>query len=150
VLDEKQTEGRLFRAIHLVNSARAEGVLPYRIAAFFTALECILTRDAGEIAHTVAERVAVLSQISPKERIALYTMIKKYYNIRSRFIHGGRVDLQPQVFVEAAQFLDSTLRQLFRTSDNGFVHNFLFEPMSTSEFNAVFLSKLFGEEQSGQ
>ena len=139
--------GTMGRFMHLVNTARQEVMLPYRIAAYFTALECLLTRDASDVAHTVAERASLLmcEGALPQESVQLYKRLKNCYNIRSRFVHGGFLGRRSEVFRESAEFLDTTLRQLLVSDEGGFRHQFLFERMTSAKFNDIFLLKLFGD-----
>jgi hypothetical protein len=143
-------ESTMWRFMHLVNAARQEPMLPYRIVAYSTALECLLTRDAGDVAHTVAERAALLvcAEASPDESLQLYKRLKNCYNIRSRFVHGGFLGRRSEVFREAAVLLDATLRRLLVSDEEGFRHAFLFEQMTASEFNDTFLRKLFGDKSA--
>jgi len=65
---------------------------PYADQAFvslMTAVEALLSTDVGEIAHTVAERAAVLLARKGNERLDVYRRTKRLYDVRSRLVHGS-------------------------------------------------------------
>ena len=53
-----------------------------------TALEAILLTRPDEIAHTLAERVAVLLDSQSQRGIPTYQVVKECYKTRSKIVHG--------------------------------------------------------------
>lgn len=137
-------KNQLVRAVHLVNAARTESELPYRIAALCTALECLLSRDQNDpVAHVVAERIAILLGDSRNERIDLFRDYKRAYEIRSRFVHGGMKDFGKERLYDTAEYLENILRRLFETSEGKFKHEILFDDCSSDEFRNAMLDCMF-------
>lgn len=56
--------------------------------ALCMALEAIGSTSHNEITHILAERCAVLTQASGKDRVLMYDEIKNLYALRSKIVHG--------------------------------------------------------------
>jgi hypothetical protein len=127
------------RAMSLINIARGQQFLPFRIAMYVASMECLLsTRGDTDATEQIATRIAVLlNTYTELAGLEIYDGVKKAYNIRSRFIHGSvmpkkEVSMLPSVSRQCDEFLrhlllitigepnvrdaldnDETLRQLF-------------------------------------
>jgi hypothetical protein len=133
---------RANRAVHLLNSARRERLLSYRIAGYMICLESLFTRDSTELAHKVSERCAVLFGNNKSERTQIYDILKRAYGIRSKCVHGQESRIADSSASEISTFCDELIRKSFSMSGEKPTHEFLFQA-SADEYEQVFLERLF-------
>ena len=120
----EKTTRRLDNAWFFIQAMRSQCYLPARIASACTVMEALLSTDAVEITHKIAERTACVLNTSPKARIATYKLIKAAYGVRSGHVHGS----VPKMSVEKQQAMsrdcDSILRALLGKAfgDKEFAH----------------------------
>lgn len=70
------------------------------------AVEAMLLRDQQEPIQThISERMAYLLGRTVEERLAIETLVKRCYDIRSRFVHGHQ---QPADLLTVAEFMHNT------------------------------------------
>ncbi len=110
---------RIVRAWMFLKKARADSLLPGKISAYIAVLECLFTSiDSGEVNHKVSERVAFYIGKTQLQKVETYTLIKKGYDIRSKYLHGQKLDKKKDNSRSdlslLSQRLDSTLRVIFR------------------------------------
>jgi hypothetical protein len=111
---------RLSRAFLLLTQARRSSYIPIKITFCVITLECLFsTDDSSEVNHKVSERVAFFTGESKDERIAIFSKLKKVYDIRSKFVHGqnikaGKKPMKTDDMGEYSLFLDDLLRRIFR------------------------------------
>jgi hypothetical protein len=83
---------RIDRALSFLFIARNNSFLPLKISLYISVLECLFTKDAGDIVHKISERTAFYIGETPDERIDLYRSVKKAYSVRSKFFHGQQLE----------------------------------------------------------
>lgn len=103
---------RLTRALYFLQAARAASYLPERVAYSCTCFESLVSTSASELAHQVAERVAILIGKDPDECVEIYRNLKRAYDTRSKLVHGGRLTRQEHWYVTDSVNCDSYLRRL--------------------------------------
>ena len=55
---------------------------------FTNALESLLSTQSLEITHILAERVAILTEMTQLNRLKMYDKVKDLYKVRSKIVHG--------------------------------------------------------------
>lgn len=102
------------RALLLLMSARRSDIAFAKISMYISTLECLLAVD-GENTHKVSERVAHFIGKDSEERQSLFRRMKKYYGIRSIFIHGSELKLSKHDGLKETSFeLDKIVRSTFK------------------------------------
>lgn len=79
---------RPLRAWGLLDEARATNDLGIRIVWYCTILECLFSTDTQDLAHKVAQRVALFLRDTLSERKAVFQIVKQAYSVRSATVHG--------------------------------------------------------------
>jgi hypothetical protein len=104
--------GRTMRAFYWIQAGRAARGLGERIASFCTAMESLFATSSSELAHQLAERMALFLSDEPEDRLRIYREVKRAYGIRSRVVHGD-VLRQSKVaeLLESSLACDALLRQ---------------------------------------
>lgn len=65
---------------------------PFSQQAFLgltNSLEALLSTQSTEITHTLAERVALLTEKKATKRLGVYKAVKDLYRVRSKIVHGN-------------------------------------------------------------
>ena len=83
---------RTGRAIEFVSAARCSENLAVKIANYCSALETLLSTDAAELSHKLAERAAMLLSTKGFDRWNVFTTIKRAYAVRSKTVHGATLN----------------------------------------------------------
>ena len=84
----------LLRVLLLYSRQQLTNNLSEKLVYQFAALESLLTRgNEGNIQQSVAERMALLTDTTAEERIALVEETKALYDLRSRFVHAGQEEV---------------------------------------------------------
>lgn len=78
-----------------------------------TALEALLGNET-EIAFRLSFRVACLLGTSDDHRRHLFKLMKRFYDLRSRIVHGGKLDRKQEIMLGRGGELQSLVRQLLR------------------------------------
>lgn len=81
---------KIKRALEFLFFARTNTKTTTKIAFYIAIYECLFSTDDAEISHKVSFRIAKFLSNEKIERLEIYNLVKKAYNIRSRFIHGER------------------------------------------------------------
>ena len=93
--------------------ATSKRFLPSKIAYYVFILESLFSaNDGAEILHKISERVAIYIGRSLQERQEIYTRIKVYYTIRSKYIHGQAVEGNTNDFIAYSVELDALVRRI--------------------------------------
>jgi hypothetical protein len=82
---------RLSRALYFIQAAREAPALSLKIAMYCSAFEALLSTEASELAHKLAERISWLTAASPEKRLNVFKRVKAAYAIRSKTVHGSVV-----------------------------------------------------------
>ncbi|MGD0383399.1 MAG: hypothetical protein ABSA77_07765 [Thermoguttaceae bacterium] len=86
-------------------------ITPFQDMAFLgfsTVLESLLSTSQNEIAHTLAERAALLLGKDEQTRLEIYRQVKKLYGIRSKLTHG---DIVPKKGIQNTESLYVTAKR---------------------------------------
>ncbi|MCI0530984.1 MAG: hypothetical protein L0Y74_03425 [candidate division Zixibacteria bacterium] len=95
-----------------LQQTRSESDLPLKILGYCICFETLLSTDAFEIAHKIAERRACLLGDTTEKRLRIYNTIKQAYDVRSRTVHGAVTKKQPQDLISISEACDDLLRKL--------------------------------------
>lgn len=108
---------RIFRAITFLDLARSQSFLPLKISMYVGIFECLFTTESTEVSHKVAENAAFYISNTNEERAENYALIKKAYDIRSKYLHGQRLDKQKhkssELLTPISKEIDKLLRLIF-------------------------------------
>jgi len=115
-------ETRLERAFNFLDVARKTRNIPEKIAFFVCIFETLFFgKDSGEIAHQVAERVALYASNTRIFRLGIYTLVKDAYRIRSTYFHGNSfANVKDDKLLSISERIDFLTRNVFNqiiTSD---------------------------------
>jgi len=113
-----------------------------------TALEALLGGET-EISFKLSFRVAGLLAANDKERAALLTLVKEFYDSRSHLVHGGQLNEKHQGRLARVDELRSIVRRLLRAfvafaiaPADGYNRAFFKERLDTTLVNATEREKL--------
>ena len=87
-----KSQNRIDRAIVFLSLARGNSYLPLKISFYIAILESLFTTDNNEVTHKVTERVVFYLEGSGTEKRSNFDLVKKAYGIRSKFVHGQKMD----------------------------------------------------------
>lgn len=141
--------GRVARAFYWIQAGRATPGLGQRIACFCTAMESLFATSSTELAHQLAERMAVFLSDGPAERARVYGQVKKAYRLRSRVVHGDVLrHARISELVETSVDCDGLLRQaIYKTIVDEAARKAL--DSGNESLDRYFVELLFGREQNG-
>jgi len=106
---------RTMRAFYWIQAGRSAPSLGQRIACFCMAMESLLATSSSELAHQLAERMAVFLSDRLDGRESVYRKVKQCYALRSRVVHGDVLKhSKVSELVEASLACDELLRQAIR------------------------------------
>ncbi len=104
------------RALNFLRTARGISHLPYRIASYVPILETLFgCGNSTEITYRISLRVAFYIGIDKNDRSDIIELIKRVYNIRSRYFHGDVLDKKDndiQTQKELSENMDNLLRKI--------------------------------------
>lgn len=106
---------RLGRFFYFLQHARGQSHIPSKISNYCTMLEVLLSTDASEITHKIAERAALFLGNNSEEKVDIFYTIKSGYKIRSSTVHGDLLSKKykkHQTQVDLSNKLDILLRKL--------------------------------------
>lgn len=83
---------RLQRAFMFLSMARSNSFLPLKISSYIEIFETLFTTDNSEVSHKVSERLAFYIGGNAVEKFENYKLMKTAYGIRSKFVHGQKLD----------------------------------------------------------
>lgn len=110
---------RMQQALGWLTRARRAQEPAERVLFFFTAIEALLSGASkdGPITETISRYAGVIWGEKPDTRLALYTSLKKHYDLRSRIVHNGDRSVA-QIEVNNVHFIAWTITQiLLRRAD---------------------------------
>ncbi len=90
--DSYNDKNRVQRAFDFLSLARLSHLLIMKIALFIPVLECLFSGEQGELTQKVSERVAFYLGKTRDQRYLYFETIKDGYNLRSRYIHGDKLE----------------------------------------------------------
>lgn len=137
---------RLSRALYFLQGARASNDLPGKIANYCTSFETLVSTNSTELAHQVAERVAVLIGNDPSDSLDIYRNLKRAYATRSKLVHGDNLTANNQRYMNESMLCDDYLRRLLTIVISDTEVNQGIEQKS-QDVDAFFLEKLFDAGQ---
>lgn len=105
---------RLYRALYFLQAARSTGHLPEKVSYYITCLEALVSTSSTELAHQVAERVAVLIGEDTSEAMDIYRNLKRAYDTRSKLVHGGQLTGSEGRYLADSTNCDNYLRRLLQ------------------------------------
>ena len=85
----KTNSTRISRTLSYVSRAQMSVDPAEKIAFYCTALETLFSTSQSELAHQIAERVAVISSQDAGARNDRYWFVKECYTTRSKYLHGS-------------------------------------------------------------
>lgn len=105
---------RIYRAYLFITLARSNSLLPLKISFYIGALEALFTTDKSEVSHKVTERVCLFLKGTKEEKLSNFQLIKKAYDIRSKFVHGQNLGkkVNRKKLQSISTETDTLLRQL--------------------------------------
>lgn len=107
----KANSSRFSRAFSHIGRAQSTAFLSEKITFYCSALEALFSTSQAELAHQIAERVALILASDAEERIKIYRFLKECYSFRSKYIHGSPLtDIAGSRIAEISTLLDSTVR----------------------------------------
>jgi hypothetical protein len=113
-LDIFRNAARLDRVFFFLQAARAQNMLPLKIAHYCTCLEALFTTESEEVSHKVAERVAHFLGSGLADKQEIYDQVKRAYGIRSRVVHGDVLARRTGPVEPEAIACDNLLRRTIR------------------------------------
>ena len=142
-IEVAKRQGRIGRAFQFVLAARATTFTFLKVTNYCSALESLFCSDSQEIAHKLAERVAVFLEKAPDKRMELYRQIKQAYNLRSKIIHGAKVKTEFADLTRLCSMLDDLVRRVLNRVVVEVELQNLFEMQEQDVFEKRFLEMLF-------
>lgn len=107
---------RLNRSISFLNQARSTSFLPSKISNYILLAECLFSADdSKEISHKIAQRIANYIGDSISDKKEIFKLIKKAYDVRSRYLHGQTLSTGSKtndVLRDISFQLDSVMRRV--------------------------------------
>jgi Apea-like HEPN len=104
---------RLSLVFYFVQAARGSSDLGRKIAQYVTCFEALFCTDSSEMTHKLAERVAFFLGENGAERTSIFKNIKAAYTVRSKVVHGDKIDKKR---ANQAPDLSRTCDELLRKS----------------------------------
>jgi hypothetical protein len=106
------SENKLERAMAFLNTARSTPHIPQKITHYMSILETLFSTEPQEAMQKVSERTAFYLGNDRHTRLALFNDIKKAYDIRSKFVHGGKIKTSYKAMSEYSVKVDKIIRQV--------------------------------------
>jgi len=114
---EPDDTGRTMRAFYWIQAGRSASGMGERVACFCTAMESLFASSSSELAHQLAERMAVFVSADPQERKSIYRQVKRAYNVRSKIVHGDAFKREKSDQIRTVSLeCDELLRRAFQKS----------------------------------
>jgi hypothetical protein len=138
---------RTMRAFYWIQAGRSASGIGERIACFCTAMESLLATTSSELAHQLAERMALFLSADAVERTEIYRQVKRLYKIRSKVVHGDVLrQAKRDEFVEASLECDELVRRAIqRAAHDRDAQAAL--ARGNEELDKYFLRLLFGSQR---
>lgn len=104
---------RLQRAYLLLTICRSTSFIPMKIAFYINVLECLLLNSESELSYRLQIYVANLIGKDKLEKKQIGSHIKSSYNVRSKFIHGAKINQSYEELKQLSNQLDELTRTVF-------------------------------------
>src|SRR3989339_521844 len=108
---------RIEKAFNFLIIARSNSFLPLKISFYVVIYETLFTTDNTEVSHKVSERISFYLGNNNAEKEEIFKLVKNAYAIRSKYIHGQRLDKKLQSVekqIDLSVEIDSLTRRLLR------------------------------------
>jgi len=80
-------------------------------------MESLFATSSAELAHQLAERMAIFLSRESDERERIYRQVKRAYAVRSKVVHGDVLkESKTSELIEVSLECDELLRQVIRTA----------------------------------
>ena len=141
------SSSRVSSALYFLQGARASNDLPGKIANYCTSFETLVSTNPTELAHQVAERVAVLIGKDSSDSLEIYRNLKRAYATRSKLVHGDNLSADNQRYMDESILCDDYLRRLLTlvVSDTDVNHGI---EQNSQNVDGFFLQRLFGAKHN--
>ena len=138
---------RISRVLYFLQAARATWFLPEKVAFYCTCFESLVSTSPTELAHQVAERVAILIGNDASESLVVYRSLKRAYRTRTKLVHGGKLTDGHQRYLTDSTKCDEYLRKLLHVliDDQSLRSALEQDPEDVDRF---FLEKIFSKSNS--
>lgn len=106
---------RIERAIFFLREARKTYHLIHKISLYVPILECLFSTEASEATQKVSERVSFYLAKVPNERKQIFKIVRDAYNIRSKYVHGSKLDSSQRSYgylLNIAKEVDDIVRSI--------------------------------------
>lgn len=108
-VDPYKEENRFERALAFLKTARAVPHVPQKIAHYMAILECLFSNNNTKIIDNVSKRTAAYL-----EDVTVRGIIKKAYDMRSRFVHGEKMKWTPERMCTKSKQADDIIRRVLK------------------------------------
>lgn len=108
----------LHRALNFIVLARSTSILPQKVSYYIIALESIFGNgETGDLTFKMSYRIPHFFDVPVEEKNEIHSVIKKAYNIRSKFLHGDKLDQKSkqhilEIQVEISTKIDDIIRRI--------------------------------------
>ncbi|MET3536423.1 HEPN domain-containing protein [Chryseobacterium limigenitum] len=115
---------RFARSNMFLNEARKQSTLPLKITNYISFFECLFSTTSVEISHQVSERISFfLNRYDQNiKKIEIYKIIKSCYAIRSKYIHGDKLENKHKELINLQSF-SNQIDKLARLTYNNILDN---------------------------
>lgn len=126
---------RMQQALGWLTRARRAQEPAERVLFFFTTIEALLSGSKdGPVTETISRYAGVIWSEKPDTRLALYTSLKKHYDLRSRIVHSGERAVA-QIEVNNVHYIAWTITQiLLRRADLTVKHSDFIDSLKKASF----------------
>jgi len=125
-VDPYKEENRFDRALTFLKTARAVPHVPQKIAHYMAILECLFSNNNTKIIDNVSKRTAAYL-----EDATVRGIVKKAYDMRSRFVHGEKMKWTPERMCIMSKQTDDIIRRVLKKIILEDYETFLQENMAT-------------------
>jgi Apea-like HEPN len=113
---ETNIQRALFSVLHVCHS---DGQIEF-VVWLFTALESLLNTKVGENFSGMVRRASIVLKLDDRERKRLSSRLRKLYDLRSSFVHGGYPVAHPMHVETIDRRLDKDFSNILELSQYGF------------------------------
>ncbi|MEA5427494.1 hypothetical protein [Arcicella lustrica] len=106
-------ENRIDVAFRFLNIARSSNFVPHKIFSYMSFFEALFTINNKMVSESIAKRVCKYLNKSGDEEKTLYELLKKSYDIRSRFVHANLGKYTSNEILIVSSKTDDVVREVF-------------------------------------
>lgn len=110
---KNSSRNRIDRAFSFLTLARSNSFLPLKISFYIGFYEALFTTDKTEVSHKVTERVTLYLGGDYVKKKSTFSLIKKAYDVRSKYLHGQVLVKPNELLANIAYDIDNLTRELF-------------------------------------